>query len=355
MQRHFPGVDTPESAEGEASHWAGAEQLEGRLPMEGDIAPNGQRLTVEMLEGADEYYADIYHTVTALGLKPTDGAIEVAVDCKRIHPECWGTPDYRIWTRQPNGRMKLILWDYKFGYRVVEVYKNWQLMAYAVGCVDQTSTSDLGVDVEFRIVQPRAMHRDGPIRSWTVEATDLRAYINIAHAAASEALTDAPRTMVGPECRDCTARASCPTLGAAAASAADEAGKAQPLTLSPSDLGTELRYLMRAQALLDARVVGLKEQAKMLALAGKNVAHFSMQSGHGRLKWTSPAAEVIAVAQSMHLKVDKAPELITPTQAKAAGMPSDLVDAMSERPRGAAELVLDDGSKARQIFGRKTA
>lgn len=353
MQRPYPDAGGPEAQAGEASHWAGAEMLGGRLPDVGDTAPNGVRLDVEMLEGADEYYADIYHRLNELGLKTTDGAIEVSVECKRVHTECWGTPDFRIWARQPNGRLLLLLWDYKFGYRTVEVFQNWQLITYAVGCIDQASTTDQGVDVEMRIVQPRAHHRDGPVRVWRVEATDLRAHINIAHAACSEALTDAPRTKVGPECKYCTARHACPTLGAAAAGAADEAGRAQPLELKPHELGVELRYLKRAQALLDARVSGLQEQALSMAQQGQNVPHWSMQSGQGRLKWKAPQAEVIAVAQAMHLDVVKAPELITPTQAIAKGLPKEMVEMMAERPRGAAELVADDGSKARQVFGRK--
>lgn len=357
MQKPFPDVDGPEAAEGEAVHWAAAEMLQGREPQINDAAPNGVRLSQEMLEGADEYYADIQSTLAPYGITPDQGATEVVVECKRIHAQCWGTPDYRIWVRQPDGRLTLYVWDLKYGYGAVEVYRNFQLIAYAVGAIDQAGVDEAQaqVDVVMRIVQPRANHRDGPVREWKINAVNLRFYIAQAAAAAKEALTDMPRTNVGPECRYCTARHACPTLMGAAASAMDVAGQAQPMVLSAQAVGTELRFLMRAQKLLAARIDGLMEQAKALAVQGKPIAHFRMEQSSGRLKWTKPAAEVITLGKMFGIDVSKPPDLITPTQAKAKGLMAELVDSMSERPRGAAELVPDDGNKARQIFSRSNA
>lgn len=351
MQRPFPDTDTEAAAEGEATHWAAAELLQGREPQENDMAPNGVRLNQEMLEGADEYFADIQRTLAAHGLTPDQGAIECVVECKRIHAQCWGTPDYRIWVRKPDGRLLLYVWDFKFGHGPIEVYRNFQLIAYAIGAIDQAGVDEAQVDVVLRICQPRAHHRDGPVREWDVSAVNLRFYVAQAAAAAEEALTDMSRTNVGPECRYCTARHACPTLQGAAATAMDVAGQAQPLVLGALAIGTELRYLQRAQKLLEARLSGLMEQATALAVSGKSIAHYRVDTPAGRLKWTKPVAEVISLGKMFGIDVSKT-ELITPTQAKAKGLMAELVDSMSERPRGAATLVPDDGSKARQTFGR---
>jgi len=42
--------------------------------------------------------------------------------------------------------------------------------------------------------------------------------------------------------------------------------------------------------------------------------------------------------------------LITPTQAKAAGVPEGLLAQYSAKPAGAVKLIFDDGTKARLTF-----
>ena len=350
MELAYPETEqSPDAADGEASHWGGSELLQGRLIDVGDRAPNGVVLTQEMVEGADLYYADVHNTLARFQRTTTSGACEVALDIHAISPHCWGTPDYRNWVNP--GRLTLMLWDYKFGHRQVEAFGNYQLAAYAIGCVTQMGVDPSLVDVVARIVQPRSYHRDGPVREWRLPATDLEPYRARAAAAAAEALGPSPSTRVGPECRDCRARHACPTLQRAAMEACDTAGLAQPLELDSDALGVELRYLKRAQALLDARVSGLEEQAHALALRGKSIRHWRVEFGTGRTRWTIPDADVIAMGAMLDVKLAKPPAAITPSQARALGMNPEVLDAVSITPKGGATLVADDGSKARQVFG----
>jgi len=340
----------PEAAEGEASHWAGAELLQGRLPMEGDAAPNGVRLNVEMLEGADLYYSDVYQALLPYQRNTTSGAIEVPVDIHGIHPLCWGTPDYRNWVNP--GRLRLMLWDYKFGYRVVEAFENYQLIAYALGAIAQMGLDPSLIDVEMRIVQPRAHHRLGPVRSWACAGSDLERYRVIAAAAAAEAMGPSPKSHVGHECRDCRARHACPTLQAAAQDACDVAGGSQPLDMTPLAVGVELRMLKRAQSLLNARTSGLEEQVEALTRRGVNVPHWKIEHSEGRKVWSVTAAEIIQMGEMCGgVKLAKPIAAITPLQALQAGLPASIVDAMSRRIPGGATLVPDDGSEARRVFG----
>ena len=350
MEQAFPDTEqTPEAADGEASHWAAAELLAGRTVAEGQRAPNGVLLTQEMLEGADLYHDDVLRALQPFGRSPADGAIESPVAIPRVHSECWGTPDFRAWV--PGPRPRLMLWDYKFGHRVVEVLENEQLAAYVAGCLSATRLLDTDADVEVRIVQPRAPHREGPVRRWAFRGEEIRALVNSMSNAAHEALGDNPRTRVGPECRDCRARHACPALQRAAMDACDVAGQAQPFALGPGPLGVELRTLRRHQALLAARITGLEEQVEAAIRAGLQVPHWRVEFGTGRRRWTRPAAEVIAMGQMLGVDLAKPAEAITPVQAVKAGLPASMLDPYTETPRGAATVVPDDGSKARVVFG----
>lgn len=353
MEAAYPETgDRPEAAEGEAAHWAASEMLQGRLVDVGQITPAGIVLDQAMVEGADMIYDDVVATLKPHGMSVNSGASEMRVTIPAIHPQCFGTLDYRAWTpATPERYLKLFLWDYKHGFRPVEAFENWQLIAYVLGVMQQATAHDMYVDVEVRIVQPRAQHRLGPIRSWSCRADKLRPYLEIARAACAEALGPAPRTVAGPECRDCRARHACPTFSAAAMDACDVAGQAQPFDLSPAAAGLELRILRQAEERIKARISGIEEQVLAVARRGTPTPHWRVEHGQGRIQWTVPADQVIEMGRMLGVNVAKPVEAITPLQAKAAGLPAQLVDGISKSLNGAAALVLDDGTAARRVFG----
>lgn len=343
---------TPEAMEGEAAHWAAAEMLSGRLIDVGQIAPNGIVLTQEMVEGADLYYDDVVRTLKPYGREPHQGAIEQRVAIPRVHPESFGTPDYYVWPRFG----QLLIYDYKFGHRYVEVFENMQLVEYAAGVLDSVlkqGYDDRLIDVTFKIAQPRSYHRDGPIREWSCKASDLRGLINIASTAAHEALgtVDTPRQRVGSECRDCRARHACVTLQRAAMRELDEAGKHQPLDLPPAALGLELAMLREGIKRMEARASGLEEHAMSVIRKGTVVPGWAVEQTSGRQRWAKPAADVLMVGSLCGIDLAKPVEPITPLQAVKAGLPAEMLTALAETPRGSATLVRDDGSKARRVFG----
>lgn len=352
LEAAYPETEaTPEAAEGEASHWAAAEMLSGRLVDIGQIAPNGVVLTPEMVEGADLYYDDVVRTLKPYGVEPRQGAVEQQIAIPRVHPQSFGTPDYAVWLRFGS----LAVWDYKFGHRYVEVYENPQLVEYVAGLLHGIllqGYSDQAIDVTVKIVQPRAYHRNGPIRSWSFKASDIRAHINIAETAAHEALGPEPRQRVGPECRDCRARHACVTLQRAAMRELDEASREQPLELPPAALGLELAMLREGIKRMEARASGLEEQALAQVKRGVQVPGWSAEHGAGRQRWAKSAAEVLAVGSMFGLDLAKPVEPVTPVQAVAKGLLPEMLAVLAETPRGGAALVRDNGSRARAIFGR---
>ena len=358
LEAAYPETEaSPSSLEGTAAHWVVQMLLQGTPVALGMQAPNGVAVTQEMLEAAELVRDDILATLGPDWAKYL--VIERRVQIPRVHPtHNWGTPDYRAWSRLNNGRLCLRVWDFKYGHGIVEAFENWQLIDYTAGLLDEAGIDglqDQETVVDMVVIQPRAFHRDGPVRRWRVVASDLRPYINRLTNAAGEALSPNAKATPTPEgCENCLGRHACEGLQRAAYMAADKAQQYGALELSPHALGLELRALKRAQDLLAARVSGLEAQAVASIKAGRLVPFWVMESAPGRLAWTKPAPEIFALGEMLGLKLQKDPEPITPTQAKAAAKAAKidgaLFDAYAVRPAGAAKLVADDGTKARLTF-----
>lgn len=346
---------SPSSLEGTAAHWVVQECLYRRAPAVGTQAPNGIAVDAEMLEAAELVVDDI---IATLGPNwPQMLVVEQRVQIPRVHPQNWGTPDYRAWA-QMGDRRALFVWDFKYGHGVVEAFENWQLIDYVAGCLSEagvTGADDQRVWVNMRVIQPRAYHRDGPVRHWAVAASDLRGYVNRLAMAAEDATSITPTATPTEDCENCKGRHACEALQRDAYRAADRGKQFGALDLPIPAKGLELRTLKRAQALLDARVTGLEAEIVADIKRGASVPFWAMESKPGRLAWSKPAAEVLALGQMLGLPIAADPSPITPTQAKKAGFPEALLNAYASRPVGSAQLVADDGRKARLTFSSSVA
>jgi hypothetical protein len=347
----YPSGDTPKSREGTAAHWVASESVLNVAPALGATAPNGVEVTEEMLDGAEMYAADVLKVAAGGGKLH----IEETMGCDLIHSDCGGTPD--AWHHDSGN---ITVWDYKFGQGFVDVFENWQLIVYAAGILDELGVTNgndgSGGDVSpftftFRIVQPRNYHRDGPIREWRVRASDLRAHFDILRAAAKKAwLRVDAKCTPNEQCDHCDGRGHCEALQQTGFRGMDYASGSTPLELTNAALGTELTLINHYLSRLEARKTGLEEMAAAQIKAGGRVPGFALDSTVGRLAWSKPVEEVIALGQMMGVEVSK-PGVITPTQAIKAGLPDTVVAGYSARPPGSLKLVASRDDKARRVFG----
>lgn len=349
MQRACPEPpgDKAAAAEGTAAHWVMAEVFAGRRPAIGAKTDNGVLVTDEMLDAVDVLVDDVMSVIGPHGMTLADCIVESPVDIKRIHDECWGTPDVRAWV----GGV-LYVWDFKFGYGFVNEFENEQLLAYAVGAIDQAGRHDLDVIVDARIVQPRCYSPEGAARSWRFRACDQRALVNIISNAVHEGLGPQPKTKAGEHCENCTARRACESNRQSTSHAMAFAQAAVPHELTPEALGVELYHARAMLNLLTARVEALDEQGMALARAGARIPGHRLESSAGRKVWTKPDSQVIAAGRLLDIDLAKPAEAITPTQALKLGFPEQALEAFVKTKSGAARLVRDDGSHMRKVFLR---
>lgn len=353
LEQQFPEPEDDQAArEGVAFHWACAEMIAGRLVDVGVIAPNGVVLDQDMCDGADLVYDDITNTLKQYGLTPQQGVSEQSVRIDRVYPGMFGTPDYYLVLQLPTGRRLLLLWDFKYGFRWVEAFENPQLVDYVAGICQGLNDLTEPVDVVATIVQPRSFHNDGPVRRWHTTLLDLRALINVSSTAAHEAFGAEPRARVGPECRDCKARAACSVFTRDTYAALHESNRTTPLEMRPEHMAQERKIVNDAIKVLEARASGLDAALTATIRAGKPVPGLRLEHGYGREQWTQPASAVIAMAGMLGLDVAKPPAVLTPKQARDKGMDPATVAALTIRPRASATLVEDEGVKWRKVFGK---
>ena len=351
LEALYPEDQQSEAArEGTAAHWALTEVCHGRAVAEGQVTPDNHVLTAEMIEGADDVLAWVHARIAEHGEAP-QMFVDHRVTMPRIHPDNWGTLDLALWFAAAR---TLYLLDYKFGHGWVEIFENYQVIDYAEGMLAElgiNGASDHQTRVVLGIAQPRSYHPDGPMRFWSVLASDLRVHWNKLTMAAMLAYQAEPPTVVNDECDNCRARRACPALQATGLRAMDRAEQAVPFDLPVHALGIELHQVRKALKALTARETGLAGQVEATIARGEAVPFWSLAREPGRMKWKTTTAEVLALGTMLGVQLQKPAEAITPTQAKAKGLDPALLDAYAERPNGSAKLVPVEDSSARRIFG----
>lgn len=359
MESQFPDLSDEEPRRiGTAAHWVFQHDLVGTPLAEGALTPNGVAVDKAMIQAATLFLADI-----EAKLRPYFGdawraavIVEKRVAIPLVHPtHNWGTPDVRAWVPTPTGWV-LFIWDFKYGFRSVEVFENKQLINYAAGCITEAKNifpvfDEARCKVVLTVVQPRAYHADGSVRTWETDMLALKPYVHSLAMAADEATGTAPICRPRPDvCHDCRARSGCTTLQEAAYMGMAMSGQAIPRVLSDDALGLEMALLDDAMELMKARHTGLEEVVKARIRAGARVPHWMYGPGRGKLAWNKPEAEVLALGDMLGVPLAKAREAITPTQAKELGLMPQLIDMYASNVAGATKLMRDDGSNVRRIF-----
>lgn len=353
-------AEHPVTREGVAMHWGGAEILNGRPIVLNQVAPNGVTLDWELLQAVSVYTDDVFEMVQK---HPGALHVEEPIHNDALHDTLnGGTPDAWLMQAQPNNdRVYIVLWDFKGGHGIHEVFEHWQLINYAALILRALAVPDQNVMFDFRIVQPRAYHPEGAVRTWHVNGADLRAQFNILRDAYEKATPGGKEPLVcppatpGAHClrEHCTAAGRwCSALEHQSWDLIDFAYASRPPTKNGHVLGLTLRTMESALAMMQAQVDGMKEQALALIRKGEQIPFYTTTQGQGReVIPKDKIAEVVIVGDSLGIDVRKPQECLTPLQMRDAGMPPDIVAMYAFRKTGERKLVADDGSEARKVFG----
>lgn len=137
--------------------------------------------------------------------------LETRLDMSWIHPKLFGTGDILIYKRRTK---QLIVLDYKYGSgHVVEVDDNPQVLTYAVGAAKLFEEAGIE-EIVCVIIQPRAFHRNGPVRETSIDPLDLTVFEGQLTEAARATDDEDAELVAGEHCKFCPAAHGCETLRA---------------------------------------------------------------------------------------------------------------------------------------------
>lgn len=212
---------------------------------------------------------------------------ERSVDLSDIEVGLFGTCDQFIYVRPLR---KLYAADYKHGAGViVDANDNWQAKGYAVGALKLFEGEQID-EVEIVIIQPRAAHTDGPIRSQHYHVFDILDFVGEARAMlAATRDPNAPR-VPGEHCRFC--RGANQMVCSEFKDGAVEAAKnehdliACPSTYDAEEFGRRLNQVSHIKMYL----AKLDEFVNREALKGNLPKGYNWYWGTGRRKWADDAS-----------------------------------------------------------------
>jgi hypothetical protein len=221
---------------------------------------------------------------------------------RQVTPEVCAAPD------DVGGTADIILYypdelllevvDYKHGAGVaVEAKGNKQMRVYALG-----AWQNLKLEVQTirtTIIQPRAFHPDGPIRSEDLSVAELMDFhVDLEEAAERCLQPDAPLVPGEAQCRWCPAKTICPALESRALAIAGEAfthvrqitPEALPdaRTLTPDRIG----YILQAKRALLGWLEAVEEEGYRLAMAGTQIPGSKLVAATGRRAFEGTVEEV---------------------------------------------------------------
>lgn len=306
---------------------------------------DGVVATAEMYSAAEMYAEECVKVMHRTGVLRGDHVgIEQTLRAPSVHELSGGTPDFFLYD-QKTGHLYVI--DLKYGFGIVEAFENWQLLNYAAAVSDT-----LGVtisEVTLTIVQPRAYHSMGPVRSWKITSVELREYQSKLSRGAEESLSGTAPCTSGEHCRYCRLRFGCHAAVAAAMSIYECSVLGGEINTA-ADLGVQLSLVRRAIKHLECVESGIEGELTHRIRSGENAGAWSLKESKGREEWTLDTDTLLEFAAMSGLDLSK-PGVITPNQARAAGMPADLVATLTER-KSSLRLENDKGNNARMIFSK---
>lgn len=290
MSRGIPRSESVFAQEGTAAH-----ELAEKCLRDGKNALEYIGFFMETVEVTDEMaehvqtYLDHCRSLMSAAPAIPGFAVEHRISLGGLLPSpIYGTVDFVC---RNGGALHVV--DLKYGKGiVVEPENNSQLLIYAIGALRDSGST--GIErVRLSIVQPRAYHPLGAIRSWDVSAAQLAEFSDKLNKGAWATESEDAPLHAGEHCRFCPAHAQCPEASNAALALAriefNDVGTPSMLTPPAPGLLTvqELAKLLPMIESAESWFAAVRAECSARLTSGIDVPGYKLVERSAHRKWRS--------------------------------------------------------------------
>ena len=333
----LPDDDTDAAREGTCAAWVAEVVINGDAgsaeDMLGKVHNNGWTVDENMVRFVQPYI-DMVMSRHDPEAEVSHGV--VIGDCSMT-----GTSDAQSYSAD---KRVLFIDDLKYGYGVVEPYRNRQLICYAFLAVARGIPDTVEL-IQLSIYQPRAQHSDGIYRKWVVSLEELQIHFNEIKDAAMRISSDRIGNP-GPHCLHCRLAAKCEALTHSVYTMFDTVSSRDILSPNGQQLADEMDMIERLDDLLNARKIAVETEVEIRLGQQKFVPGWGMIDKKGKSAWKHDP-EIIGALCGID-PYEKKP--VTPAEAKRRGAPEALVKSMSYLPVIGKKLERVTDRKIKDMF-----
>lgn len=245
---------------------------------------------------------------------------------------------------------KLYVDDFKYGWKIVEVKENWQLLAYAIG---EVMRQGVAYDrIVLRIGQPRPHHEDGPIREWEIAYDQLLEYKEQIEERMDKIAEGFAELVTSHKCKYCPAASyACTAFNRALFHGIDYVlSDFKQDSLNEKEIAFQLDLLERVNDVLKIKTDSLNQLAVNRIKEGAIIPGYMTEDSYGDRQWKKGISpEVIKTLTGIDI-VEKT--MLSPAKAEKLGVSKDLVKLYVDRFFKGQKLKKKDSTAlGNKIFG----
>jgi hypothetical protein len=239
--------------------------------------------------------------------------------------------------------------DLKYGWGIVEVKDNWQLLGYAIGEVIRRAISF--EKIILRIHQPRPHHEDGSTREWALSYAELLAHKAKIDDRLQQIVSGYRLLETGKQCKYCSASAeACPAFNRLFYRALEVSYDFVQDQIDEKELARQLDQAERAAEVIKIKMDSLSQLATMRIKSGKLIPGYVTEERYSDRKWKDGITpDVIEVLTGKKI-IEQV--MLSPAKAEKAGIDKKFVNSLVDRQFLGQKIVKKDSSQlADKIFG----
>lgn len=223
---------------------------------------------------------------------------------------------------------RLCIEDLKYGWGIIEVKENWQLLGYAIGEVMRRGQAFK--EISLKIHQPRPHHEDGDTREWVLTYEELLSYKDKIEKRMMEISQGEKTLQTSSKCRYCAGAAeACPAFNRLFYRALEVSTDFHQDSLTEDEISRQLDQIYRANEVIKIKLDSITQLATDRIKNGKIIPNYVQVTKYGNRNWKkgfSPEAIKVMTGKDLTKK-----SVMSPAQAEKLGMSKELVSSLTEQ------------------------